>query len=194
MRQKKFQLASMKLLDKKQSIIIAYGATVLSVIGILLFTEVWPAYVSFVVNLLKKVGIQSLPIGAALFFTFVSVYAPVYFVSYFVGRLVRSQLVDSERIQRKLGDIGSHLDEAANYVRNLQSELARFAQARDDIKDEICVLEQIKEQNIERLGRKFEIRVHDRTRDKLFAQVQAFIYGVLASLVASYVYAYLTSA
>ena len=187
-------LASMKLLDKKRGIIVAYGATVLCVIAILLFTDAWPVYVTFIVDLLKNIGIKSLPIGWALFFTFVAVYAPVYFVSYYLGRLVRPYLVDRAHIQKKLGEVGSHLDEAANYVRSLQSELSRLAQERDDIKDEIHVLEQIKEENIERLGRTFEIKLRDRTRDKLFSQVQAFIYGVLASLVASYVYAYFSGA
>lgn len=184
----------MKLLDKKRSVIVAYGAIVLCVVGILLFTDIWPAYVTFVVDLLKKVGIKTLPIGWALFFTFVAVYAPVYLVSYLLGRLVRPYLVDSAHIQKKLGEIGSHLDEAVDHVRNLQSEISRLVQERDDIKDEIRILEHIKEENIERTGRTFEIKLRDRTRDKLFAQVQAFIYGVLASLVASYVYAYLTRA
>ena len=71
----------MKLFDKKQCILLAYGTTVLYIIGILFFTDIWPAYVSFVVNLHKKASIKSLPIVWALLFTFVAVYAPVYFVS-----------------------------------------------------------------------------------------------------------------
>ena len=184
----------MKLPDKKQIIIFAYGMAFLIVIGVMFFTDAWPAYVKFVINLLKKGGIMSLPISAGLILTFVAVYTPVYFASYLVGHSVRPHLVDGENIKKKLSELGSRLDETANYVRNLQSELSQLEQARDEIKDEIRVLEQIKEQNIERLGGKFDVKLRDRSRDKLFAQVQAFVYGVLASVVASYVYAYLTGA
>jgi hypothetical protein len=183
----------MNLFDKKRTLILTYGAIIICIIGILAFTDVWSAYVTFVVNILKNNGIKTLPIGWALFLTFSSVYAPVFFVSFYLGRMVRPYLVDRAKIQRNLGKIGSDLEEASKYIRNMQSEITRLVQERDDIKEEILVLEQIKEENRGRLGHTFEIKLRDRMRDKLFSQVQAFIYGVLASLVASYVYQYLAN-
>lgn len=183
----------MKLPSKKQIFIVVYGGVVIASIALLAYKGMWPIYVDFIVNYLKILGVLNLHILQALSITSIAVYIPIFSISYFMGALVRPYIVDDVYINKRLVGFGKQLDEASKYKNKLQAEILYFTNARDELKEELSVLEQVKVEKVERLKGKFVIKLRSKFYDKLFSRVQSFIYGVLASLVASYTYTLLTS-
>ncbi|MGF1758840.1 hypothetical protein L4D76_13030 [Photobacterium sagamiensis] len=176
-------------MEQTKKIILFLVIVVISV-PIVFFTNLWPSYVDFIVNILEKFGVKEWPIVTGVLATFVAVYAPIYLGSSLLGKKIRPYFVKSNSIKNKLDDMIGYVDEANTYISQVKSQLDALSKEKDLLEQEVALLESLSSDHADKLKSKVEVKFVNRGKERLYIQVSSFIQGVIASLAASFVWSY----